>query len=175
MGREKSAHDLEEKTDSLIDANDLILERVNNLLDEASGKKKTDPSLIVATLNDSGAGPASRIPSKSRVATWNRKTAGVVDDATGATARGSGGSEGGVSLLAAKNVARPQLSFKDAIDNSATPFIPKLRAKPHAKTPLRASFPSSDYVDGEEATGVHPYKDEIRSLVYPTVSRMIKE
>jgi hypothetical protein len=41
---------VEEKTEAVIDANDLMLERVNNLLDEASGKKKTDATLIVASL-----------------------------------------------------------------------------------------------------------------------------
>lgn len=35
-------------------------------------------------------------------------------------------------LLHAKNVARPQLKFKEKVDNSNTPFIPKIFVKPNA-------------------------------------------
>jgi len=150
MGNQKTANDIEEKTDALIDANDLILERVNNLVDEASGKKKTDPGLVVASLQDSSR-PAHRI------ATWNRATAGVVpEDKLG----NSPAKE--VKLLAGKNVTRPQLAFKDFIDNSATPFACKLRHKPHSKSPFLGTM-SSD-IEGDQ---VHPYKLEIQSLVYP--------
>ena len=54
MGRRQTANDLEEKTESVIDANDLILERVNNMLDEAQGKKKSDPALVVVVGGGSG-------------------------------------------------------------------------------------------------------------------------
>ena len=32
-------------------------------------------------------------------------------------------------LLAARNIQRPQLKFKDKIDNSSRPFVPKLKEK----------------------------------------------
>ena len=35
-------------------------------------------------------------------------------------------------LLAAQNIQRPQLKFKDTLDNSPMPFVPKIHAKPHA-------------------------------------------
>ncbi|KAJ1718610.1 exosome nuclease subunit, partial [Coemansia erecta] len=35
-----------------------------------------------------------------------------------------------------KNVARPQLAFDDAVDNSAAPFAWRIREKPHALVPL---------------------------------------
>ena len=177
LGRQKTANDLEEKTDSVVDANDLILERVNNLLDEASGKKKTDPNLIVASLTDGGGGglaaTLSRLPPASKVATWNRATAGVGESRVDKAARSGG--DGDVRLLAAKNVNRPQLSFKDSIDNGAAPFVSKLRVKPNAKTPLHLSFPSSDFVDhsGNEIV-VHPYRDEIRSFVYPSICLSVR-
>lgn len=36
----------------------------------------------------------------------------------------------------AKNIQRPQLRFKDKIDNSNTPFIPVIKRKPNALRPL---------------------------------------
>lgn len=39
-------------------------------------------------------------------------------------------------FLHAKNIQRPQLQFKTKIDNSSTPFIPKLKCKPNALVPL---------------------------------------
>ena len=40
-------------------------------------------------------------------------------------------------LLHASNIIRPQMKFKDAVDNSNnTPFIRKIKVKPHAMVPL---------------------------------------
>ena len=39
----------------------------------------------------------------------------------------------------AKNIQRPQLKFKDSIDNSNTPFIPIIKSKPNALKPLQTS------------------------------------
>jgi len=39
-------------------------------------------------------------------------------------------------FLMAKNIQRPQLRFKDKIDNSNTPFIPVIKRKPNALRPL---------------------------------------
>jgi len=39
----------------------------------------------------------------------------------------------------AKNIQRPQLKFKDKIDNSNTPFIPIITRKPNALRPLEIS------------------------------------
>jgi len=39
-------------------------------------------------------------------------------------------------LLHAKNTSRPQLRFREKIDNSNTPFVPKLFVKPNALKPL---------------------------------------
>lgn len=39
-------------------------------------------------------------------------------------------------LLHAKNIVRPQLSFREKVDNSNTPFVPKLFVKPNALKPL---------------------------------------
>ena len=42
-------------------------------------------------------------------------------------------------FLMAKNIQRPQLRFKDKIDNSNTPFIPILKTKPNALRSLQSS------------------------------------
>ena len=39
-------------------------------------------------------------------------------------------------FLMAKNIQRPQLRFKDKIDNSNTPFVPVIKRKPNALRPL---------------------------------------
>lgn len=39
-------------------------------------------------------------------------------------------------LLHAKNIVRPQLRFREKIDNSNTPFLPKIFVKPNARKPL---------------------------------------
>lgn len=49
---------------------------------------------------------------------------------------GSGSRSETFRLLHAKNVARPQLKFKEKVDNSNTPFIPKIFIKPNAIKPL---------------------------------------
>lgn len=53
---------------------------------------------------------------------------------------GSGRSET-FRLLHAKHVARPQLKFKEKVDNSNTPFIPKIFIKPNAIKPLPSCNP----------------------------------
>ncbi|XP_075459602.1 exosome complex component 10 isoform X2 [Ascaphus truei] len=108
--------ELEDKFDLLVDANDVILERVGILLDEASGVNKNQQPIL----------PAGLQAPKTIVSSWNRK--------------GSDASKRGKSeifrLLHAKNILRPQLKFKEKIDNSNTPFVPKLFIKPNAQKPL---------------------------------------
>ena len=41
-----------------------------------------------------------------------------------------------VKLLTARQVMRPQVQFKHLIDNTDTPFVPRLTEKPHALKPL---------------------------------------
>ena len=70
-----------------------------------------------------------------------------------------------VKLLAGKNITRPQLAFKDCIDNSVkTPFIPKLTYKPHSMKPLSILI---EYSDQNEEIYSHPYVFEIDNLKVP--------
>lgn len=125
--------DLEEKFDLLADVNDSVLERVGNSLDEATGMKKNPDDVVVMNVN----------LNRTIHTSWNKK-----DSSRAAN----------VHLLAAKNVVRPQLSFRDKVDNSNTPFVPVLKDKPHSLKPL-ALLPERA-ADGSESYG-HPYEWEI--------------
>ncbi|KAH8552731.1 ribonuclease H-like domain-containing protein, partial [Umbelopsis sp. PMI_123] len=72
-------------------------------------------------------------------------------------------------MLHAQNIIRPQLRFKDTIDNSSnTPFIPKITFKPNSKTPLDPLASTYKPRDISEATSIsHPYEYEIKHIEYP--------
>ncbi|XP_077407560.1 exosome complex component 10 [Vanacampus margaritifer] len=109
---------LEERFDLVVDSNDVILEKVGILLDEADGVNRSQQPVM----------PAGFQPPKIVVSSWNRKGSG------------SGGRSGTFRLLQAKNIPRPQLKFKEKVDNSNTPFIPKIFIKPNALKPLPSYF-----------------------------------
>ncbi|KAG8505590.1 LOW QUALITY PROTEIN: Exosome component 10, partial [Galemys pyrenaicus] len=108
--------ELEDKFDLLVDTNDVILERVGILLDEASGVNKNQQPVLPAGL---------QVP-KTIVSSWNRKAGEYSKKTRSETFR----------LLHAKNIIRPQLKFREKIDNSNTPFLPKIFIKPNAQKPL---------------------------------------
>ncbi|XP_065711351.2 exosome complex component 10 [Patagioenas fasciata] len=108
--------ELEDKFDMLVDSNDVILERVGMLLDEAAGVNKNQQPVL----------PAGLQPPQTIVSSWNRKAGEAHKRTQSETFR----------LLHAKNISRPQLKFREKIDNSNTPFVPKLFIKPNALKPL---------------------------------------
>ncbi|XP_059189990.1 exosome component 10 [Centropristis striata] len=109
---------LEERFDLVVDSNDVILERVGILLDEADGVNRSQQPVM----------PAGFQPPKIVVSSWNRKGSS------------SGNRSETFRLLHAKNITRPQLKFKEKVDNSNTPFIPKIFIKPNAIKPLPTYF-----------------------------------
>ncbi|NWI12298.1 EXOSX protein, partial [Crypturellus soui] len=111
----KKVTELEDKFDMLVDSNDVILERVGILLDEAAGVNKKEPVL-----------PAGLQLPQTIISSWNRKGGESHKRTKSETFR----------LLHAKNICRPQLKFREKIDNSNTPFVPKLFIKPNALKPL---------------------------------------
>lgn len=111
LGREKpfsEATDDVEKFQIIIDANDVLLDKVCNAFDEVEGLKRKNEELVVATLKKPMYGSSS---GKS----VDRKD---------------------VNLLTAKMVERPQIHFSERIDNSHNPFIPKITEKPNSIKPL---------------------------------------
>ncbi|NWU95196.1 EXOSX protein, partial [Upupa epops] len=115
--------ELEDKFDMLVDSNDVILERVGILLDEASGVNKNQQPVL----------PAGLQPPQTIVSSWNRKAGEFHKKSQSETFR----------LLHAKNISRPQLKFQEKIDNSNTPFVPKLFVKPNALKPLPEALTKS--------------------------------
>ncbi|XP_046896837.1 exosome component 10 [Hypomesus transpacificus] len=161
---------LEDRFDLVVDSNDVILEKVGILLDEAAGVNRTQQPVM----------PAGYQPPKIVVSSWNRK---------GGNSRASGGSET-FRLLQAKNIARPQLKFRDKVDNSNTPHVPKIFIKPNAIKPLptyftnhrmRAQRPEdldvpaalADLIhqqrtqENVEDMFAHPYQYELENLTQP--------
>ncbi|XP_078451713.1 exosome complex component 10-like isoform X1 [Lampetra planeri] len=120
-GHVMDSMDPEERFEGLVDATDTILERVGTLLDEVSGVNKNKAPVL----------PKGTLPPKTIVSSWNRR------NRESASARGRT-----FHALQAKNIARPQLSFTQRVDNSNAPFLPKLRVKPNALKPLPAALSS---------------------------------
>uniref|UniRef100_A0A8C1L115 Exosome complex component 10 n=1 Tax=Cyprinus carpio TaxID=7962 RepID=A0A8C1L115_CYPCA len=108
---------LEDRFDLVVDSNDAILEKVGILLDEASGVSRSQQPVM----------PAGYQPPKIVVSSWNRRV-------------GFSRREETFHLLHAKNIQRPQLKFKDKVDNSNTPFVSKIFIKPNAVKPLPSYF-----------------------------------
>ena len=89
------------------------------------------------------------------------------------------------STIRAVNLAKPQISFKDKIDNSLNAFVPKIKEKPNALIPLEQVFSvmsnSSDHANehieahlgtigrssGQKPSQYpHPYEYEIDNFKY---------
>uniref|UniRef100_A0A673JRI5 Exosome complex component 10 n=1 Tax=Sinocyclocheilus rhinocerous TaxID=307959 RepID=A0A673JRI5_9TELE len=107
---------LEDRFDLVVDSNDAVLEKVGILLDEASGVSRTQQPVM----------PAGYQPPKIVVSSWNRRNVPCEEET--------------FHLLHAKNIQRPQLKFKDKVDNSNTPFVSKIFIKPNAVKPLPSYF-----------------------------------
>ncbi|XP_024915065.1 exosome complex component 10 isoform X2 [Cynoglossus semilaevis] len=156
---------LEERYDLVVDSNDVILERAGILLDEADGVNRSQQPVM----------PAGFQPPKIVVSSWNRKGSG------------SGSRSETFRLMHAKNITRPQLKFKEKIDNSNTPFVPKIFTKPHAMKPLPSYFTSQQNRKDDQSVPsaladlihqqrtqqhvedmfAHPYQYELDHLMIP--------
>ena len=129
--------------ETLSDANDAILERINQNLDEAAGiKKEADPLLLEVSQKFVAGGGGS----------WNNFDRTKKINNTGHN--NSSNSNTPVKLLAAKNVHRPQMKFSKFVDNSSSPFQPRLSDKPHAMKPLSILLEFDG--EGKEVFS-HPY------------------
>ncbi|KAJ2500524.1 exosome nuclease subunit [Coemansia sp. RSA 1972] len=60
------------------------------------------------------------------------------------------------TLMHAQNIPRPQLAFKDTVDNSPnTPFVWKIRNKVHARVPLDYGLPSAQVAESPLGHHLH--------------------
>lgn len=138
--------DMEEKFDLLIEANDILQDRASALMDEECGITKNSEVELVIT----------HAKQQQINGSWNSK---VVQSTTEKTSQ----NESSICLLAGKNIHRPQLSFKDKIDNSPKPWCPRIKDKPNSRKPLAIYLEEGE--DGEEFC--HPYEHELEMFVVP--------
>lgn len=138
--------DINEKFDLLLEANDQLLDQANILMDEESGILRNPQVELVV----------SQMPKPVVNGTWNIRTNHTEQIQV------SDGSEK-VRLLGGKNVQRPQLMFKDKIDNSLKPWMPRIKEKPNSLKPLAL------YVEEGEHGEVfnHPYEFELDKFETP--------
>ncbi|OWR42755.1 PM-Scl autoantigen protein [Danaus plexippus plexippus] len=73
---------------------------------------------------------------------------------------------GSTMFFGAKNIARPQLSFKEPVDNSDNLWVPKISDKPNNIKPLALNILYND--EGEAVGYEHPYKIELELYQPPT-------
>lgn len=137
--------DKEEKFEILQECNDSMLEKINSNLDEMSGMRKQTPSVLVTEVK------ASPMPQKYQLST------SLSDNKTASPH---------AKLITAKNIMRPQVNFTVPVDNSNTPFIPRLKEKPNSLKPL-SILPEYDE-ERNIVSYLHPYEFEIEKFD-PTV------
>ncbi|XP_072391404.1 exosome complex component 10 homolog [Diabrotica undecimpunctata] len=141
---------LEEKTDLIVEGNDNILERVANNIDEMNGIKKAGVAPVLIQ------NVSAELPING---SWNRinsvkfsVTPTMVPQVTSQDPKKT------VTLIAAKNVIRPQKFFKDKIINSSKfPWEPRIKIKPNSIKPLAIFLEETE--KGEEYS--HPYEFEL--------------
>ena len=118
--------ELSEDFDDFVEYNDDCLEKIDTLLDKVTGKYGN--SLETQAVNSTQSSPVvTEINSNGQI----------------------------TKVIHAQNISRPQLKFKDHIDNSGTPFVSKIHEKYHAIVPLKS-----------KEQGIHPYEHELMNLQY---------
>lgn len=109
-------------------------------LDEAANIRPKEDALIIASLG-------TKKDLQTTTSSWNQVRKRKHD--------------GAVHLLTAKSIQRPQLKFRDKIDNRTTPFIPSIKEKPNSIKPL-AILPEVN--EFGETIYSHPYETEIEKF-----------
>ncbi|XP_063721223.1 exosome complex component 10-like [Symsagittifera roscoffensis] len=117
----KDDKDFSDKFDMMVEANDVILEKVGNLMDEAMGLR-CEPAIKVST-----SAPAV-------AASWNK----TQQQSTLKSQK---------SFSCINWLPKPQNDFQEKPDNSTLPFTPNLMVKPNCVKSLSRSY--SLFVNGE--------------------------
>lgn len=125
-------NDIEYNTEKIIDANDNILDRVNVNIDNVCRVNAPCEQFLQGVK-----------PNQA----WSNKPV-ITKIQVGSTL-----------FIGAKNIPRPQLSFKDPIDNSDSLWVPKISDKPNNIKPLALNILYNE--EGEAVGYEHPYKMEL--------------
>ncbi|KAH8340929.1 hypothetical protein KR059_009787 [Drosophila kikkawai] len=163
-----SKRQLDEQFELVQECNDMLLERINTNLDIKSGLRRNPQQVVEAQVdvmssNSSSAeqstGSSSQAPETPKAGSWNRTT----PQRSMVSAR----------LFTAKNIVRPQMQFKEPVDNSAqNPFCPRLKEKPNSLKPL-ALLAEYDEI-GNIQSYLHPYEFELLKFE-PPVDQLQKQ
>lgn len=132
----------ESNTEKIADVNDSILDRINVNIDAASGVHKSSDMFI------------SKMQTRPNVSQWNPSPVIAKIQVGSAT------------FIGAKNITRPQINFKDTIDNSDSLWVPKISDKPNNIKPLALNILYSD--EGEAVGYEHPYQVELDQYQPPS-------
>ncbi|KAG6458535.1 exosome component 10 isoform X2 [Manduca sexta] len=130
-------YDNEYNTEKITDANDSFLDKVNINIDTMNGVQNSNDMFH---LNSTKATPWNDAPIITKI------------------------QMGSTVFIAAKNIPRPQLNFKDTIDNSENLWVPKISDKPNNIKPLALNILYNE--DGEAVGYEHPYRVEL-DLYHP--------
>lgn len=162
--------DVEDRYDRVVEANDMMLEKVAAQLERASNpeqKMSLEPEQVIAVEGDQ----TTQQQPKPIISSWNREK--------------KRGKSQMFRLFHAQNIARPQTRFKDKIDNANVPFVPKIKQKPNALKPLPEALLSlnsrpqdgdvslaianlvrqgREYTSEDQNIYAHPYETELNAL-----------
>lgn len=119
-------------------------------MDEESGLSKTSEVEFVVT----------QMEQKTINGRWNKQPSRLQQTSDSAQS---------IRLLAGRNVQRPQLMFKDKIDNTSKPWCPRIKDKPNSLKPLAIYLEEDE--NGEAFN--HPYEYEL-DLFTPVGSQLCK-
>ncbi|KAH8288540.1 hypothetical protein KR054_004639 [Drosophila jambulina] len=153
---------LDEQFELVQECNDMLFERITTNLDIKSGLRRNPQQVVEAQVDvmssnspsadAASTGSPSQGPETSKAGSWNRTT----PQRNMVSAR----------LFTAKNIVRPQMQFKEPVDNSAqNPFCPRLKEKPNSLKPL-ALLAEYDEL-GNIQSYLHPYEFELLKFEPP--------
>ena len=132
--------DVEEKFDFIVESNDDMLERIATSLDKAEGLFKRKEILVVNPNAPaaSSSNPPGTWKEKKHIRLNNGPATQSEDTSSPSSIHETSGQARKIKKPRYHNRVRekPQLKFTVPVDNSISPFVPKLRDKPHSIKPL---------------------------------------
>ncbi|EDV42698.1 uncharacterized protein Dana_GF18126 [Drosophila ananassae] len=161
---------LDEQFEMVQECNDILFERVTTNLDLKAGLRRNPQQMVEVQMNVVSSSSSSSVAADSspslaqdspKAGSWNRSSAPPQKNVVSAR------------LFTAKNIVRPQMLFKEPVDNSAlNPFVPRLKEKPNSLKPL-ALLPEYDD-SGNIQAYLHPYEFELMKFE-PPVQQLQKQ
>ncbi|KAH8243887.1 hypothetical protein KR032_011130, partial [Drosophila birchii] len=151
---------LDEQFELVQECNDMLFERITTNLDIKSGLRRNPQQVVEAQVDvmssnspsaEASTGSPSQALETPKAGSWNKTPQRNMVSAR---------------LFTAKNIVRPQMQFKEPVDNSAqNPFCPRLKEKPNSLKPLALLAEYDDV--GNIQSYLHPYEFELLKFEPP--------